>query len=165
MRSSREPFVFASAPWPCTIDAVADVLLVDDDPVFAGMVEAQLGTVGYRVTVAFTLSDADELLADRHFDALILDGLLDDGSGLEWLASRRANGDSLPVVFVSGNYTIRSTEPLLRELYVAAAFDKKKLRATSLVRFLDEAIISPPTTKDIPIGPASEDSTPAGPFR
>ena len=59
------------------------ILLIDDDARLASMVAEYLGNSGFEVETAGSLAAGRELLAAKHYDALVLDLMLPDGDGLE----------------------------------------------------------------------------------
>ncbi|MCE9524412.1 MAG: response regulator transcription factor [Alphaproteobacteria bacterium] len=67
------------------------ILLIEDDPRLARMVEDYLGGAGYRVNVASTGHAGLALVEREHFDALVLDLMLPDIDGLEVCKRVRAS--------------------------------------------------------------------------
>lgn len=61
------------------------ILVVDDEPDLRTLYELALQREGYRVTSAATLVQATEMLGTEHFDIIITDMRLPDGSGLDIL--------------------------------------------------------------------------------
>jgi DNA-binding response OmpR family regulator len=55
----------------------------------------------FDVDTAFTLAEAKNLLAVAIFDAIILDIMLPDGSGLDFLRELRENGNNTPVIMLT----------------------------------------------------------------
>jgi len=58
------------------------LLVVEDDPDVRALMSAVLERAGYGVDCAATLTNAEARLAERMYDALIVDAVLPDGSGL-----------------------------------------------------------------------------------
>ncbi|WP_132029958.1 response regulator transcription factor [Aquabacter spiritensis] len=77
------------------------ILLVEDDPVLADGVRAGLTLAGLTVDAVSTCADAQAALASATFDALVLDLMLPDGSGLDVLAGMRAAADRTPVLLLT----------------------------------------------------------------
>ena len=94
------------------------ILVVEDDPPFAHLLQFVLEDAGYRVDVAFTGSDALELLDGSPFDLLLTDYGLPDMTGVELCQQMRddARFASLPVIMFTGFSDVLDTEELLREL-------------------------------------------------
>lgn len=77
-------------------------LLEDDETLGRGIAMALTGT-DTSVTCHSTLTLARETLAEEHFDLLILDINLPDGSGLDLLRQVRSEGDTTPVILLTAN--------------------------------------------------------------
>ena len=76
------------------------LLLIEDDELLGEGLRDYLRAEGHVVDWARCLGAA---AAWRHepFDALLLDWQLPDGSGLDWLRSRRAQGDHTPALMLT----------------------------------------------------------------
>ena len=79
---------------------VADVLVVEDDPRSAALMEAILEGICRRVVVTNTAAAALDILAESAFDLITLDIGLPDLSGLELIHHIRAVTDA-PVIMVT----------------------------------------------------------------
>ena len=81
------------------------LLIVDDDPVVAGLFERILLTGGYRVLVTTSVADALTELDQRRPDAVILDLRMPfiDGLGLLYRIRSREARQHLPVLVVTGD--------------------------------------------------------------
>ena len=77
------------------------ILVVEDDPVLSNGLKVGLGLSGATVDTVVTCADAYAALATSTFDAVVLDLMLPDGSGLDVLASIRKTGDKTPVLLLS----------------------------------------------------------------
>jgi two-component system phosphate regulon response regulator PhoB len=86
----------------------ARILIVEDDPALAELVGYNLEALGYEVASAETAELAELLLAEGHFDLVVLDWMLPDTSGIELCARlrRSGKGPQLPVIML----TARSEE-------------------------------------------------------
>ena len=78
----------------------ARILLVEDEPTIAEIVEFALASEGFQVAWRTLARDAETELAAETHDLLILDIGLPDGSGLELLKSIR-RGSDIPVLILS----------------------------------------------------------------
>lgn len=58
------------------------ILLVEDDPDVGALLEHSLGSAGYKVSKAATVSAAHLLLDHRSHDLVLTDVVLPDGSGV-----------------------------------------------------------------------------------
>jgi diguanylate cyclase (GGDEF)-like protein len=97
---------------------MSHILFVEDDPQLRAMVVPLLQQKGHAVTEAATGADASTRLNQLRPDLIILDGLLPDTTGMDWLAALRKREPKLPpVIFVSAFWRdrksfIRLTEEL-----------------------------------------------------
>jgi two-component system catabolic regulation response regulator CreB len=80
------------------------VLLIDDEPAITESLAYALERAGYETRSVATLAGADAALADRAapFDLIVLDIVLPDGNGLDWLRSLRGRS-ALPVIILSSH--------------------------------------------------------------
>ncbi len=81
------------------------VLLVEDDPVAAGLFHAQLRSefaVRFEFERAETRARALELVRDQALDVVVLDLMLPDSEGIETLETIRAEAGPLPIVVLTG---------------------------------------------------------------
>ncbi|MEQ1866680.1 MAG: response regulator transcription factor [Micropepsaceae bacterium] len=76
------------------------LLLIEDDPRLARMVEDYLGGAGYRVTHAATGNAGLAFLEREQFDALVLDLMLPDIDGLEVCKRVRARSQT-PILMLT----------------------------------------------------------------
>ncbi len=77
------------------------ILVVEDDPVLSDGLKVGLGLSGATVDAVPTCADARAALAASVFDAVVLDLMLPDGSGLDVLADIRKAGDKTPVLLLT----------------------------------------------------------------
>jgi two-component system, OmpR family, phosphate regulon response regulator OmpR len=76
------------------------ILLVEDDPRLAEMLQDYLGQAGFEVTVATLGAVALEQLSKTHFDAVVLDLMLPDMDGLDVCRRLRPQSDT-PIVMLT----------------------------------------------------------------
>lgn len=81
-----------------------ELLLVEDSPADAGLIQANLkiGLGSIEVARVDRLSSAVELLAKRRFSAILLDLNLPDSTGLETFRRLSAESNGTPIVVLSG---------------------------------------------------------------
>lgn len=77
------------------------ILVVEDDPVLADGLKVGLELAGASVERVDACADARAALAATRFDAVVLDLMLPDGSGLDILAELRAAKDVTPVLLLT----------------------------------------------------------------
>ncbi len=77
------------------------ILVVEDDPVLSDGLKVGLGLSGATVDAVATCADACAALAATTFDAVVLDLMLPDGSGLDVLADIRRAGNRTPVLLLT----------------------------------------------------------------
>ncbi len=115
------------------------LLVVDDDRLFATLVERGLREERYAVDVAFTGSEGLMLAHVNSYDGIILDVSLPDANGLQVARELRAAGRSTPILMLTGN---TSREDIVHGLdagaddYLTKPFDIEvlKARVRALVR-------------------------------
>jgi len=69
------------------------ILVVEDDPVLSDGLRVGLSLFGATLDTVSSCGDGRAALALTEFDALVLDLMLPDGSGLDLLRELRAGGD------------------------------------------------------------------------
>lgn len=77
------------------------ILVVEDDPVLANGLKVGLGLAGATVDLAETCADARAALETTAYDAVVLDVMLPDGSGLSVLQAMRSGKDRTPVLLLT----------------------------------------------------------------
>lgn len=80
---------------------VEKILVVEDDPLFASMVSANLGQNGYDVTLTATAADFFEKVDSNIYDCLIMDLTLPDEDGIVLVRKVRARS-RVPIIVLSG---------------------------------------------------------------
>ncbi len=78
------------------------ILLVEDDETLRGLLQTILERAGFRVVTADCLAAASVELLRFPIDLMVLDEVLPDGSGLDFVGTRRTEGWSGPVIMVTG---------------------------------------------------------------
>jgi DNA-binding response OmpR family regulator len=81
---------------------MASVLLVDDEPAITESLAYALGRAGFDTSTAGTLSEADARMEDDVHDLVVLDLMLPDGNGLDWLRALRQHS-RVPVIILSSH--------------------------------------------------------------
>lgn len=81
--------------------AQVSVLIVDDEPGMRNFMARILGPQCRRIELAATVGEAADWLAVEHFDVVVLDNILGNDRGLDWLRVQREKGFVPPVVLIS----------------------------------------------------------------
>jgi two-component system OmpR family response regulator len=76
------------------------LLLLEDDALLGEGLREYLRADGHVVDWCRSLNDT-EAVRNEPFDALLVDWQLPDGSGLDWLRSRRGRGDATPALMLT----------------------------------------------------------------
>jgi len=103
----------------------AFILLVEDNEQIMRGNERMLKRRGYDVAAALTLAEARQRLAERTPDAIILDIMLPDGSGLDFMRDLRRES-AVPILLLTG---LTTPEDVVRGLssggddYLAKPYD------------------------------------------
>ena len=77
------------------------ILVVEDERKLGQFIQKGLQEAAYTATLVGTCAAAEDALAESHYDAIVLDIGLPDGSGLDVLRRWRQSGFSEPVVILS----------------------------------------------------------------
>lgn len=139
-----------------------DVLLVEDNERIQENNKAVLTRNGYNVRLAMDLSQARKELADRLPDAIVLDVMLPDGSGLDFLKELRRTSH-IPVLLLTAMNDPEDTTSGLdagSDDYLAKPYNIKEFRARvdALVRRaarVPETIVKGGLTLDVTAGVAA----------
>jgi two-component system, OmpR family, response regulator len=82
------------------------ILVVDDHGETRELLKRNLARASHVVTAASTCAEAERALADE-FDAIVLDVMLPDGSGIELCARLRARGCRVPILLLTARGEVR----------------------------------------------------------
>lgn len=77
------------------------ILVVEDDPILLDGLREGLKLSGFVADGVTTVADATEALQTGRFDAVVLDRMLPDGSGLDVLRGIRQAGNRIPVLLLT----------------------------------------------------------------
>jgi hypothetical protein len=78
------------------------ILVVEDHLDTSKLLEHVLQKNGYKTTIAKTIEEALSIAANQHFNLMVSDIGLPDGSGCELLLELRRRGNHFPAVALSG---------------------------------------------------------------
>lgn len=82
------------------------ILVVEDDALIADGLSVGLRMHGFTPELVETCADATHALGAGGFDAMVLDLMLPDGSGVDLLRDLRASGEQLPVLMLTARDTL-----------------------------------------------------------
>jgi len=83
-----------------------NLLVVDDDLETLEFLDRALVQDGHLVSVVASVDGARDALTRTHFDAMILDVMLGQASGIAFCAELRRSGVELPILFLSARGTV-----------------------------------------------------------
>ncbi|MFU0503895.1 response regulator [Pseudaminobacter sp. NGMCC 1.201702] len=108
------------------------ILVVEDDPMLLDGLTVGLGLAGFTTDPVSTCEDALAAVAAQRYDAIVLDLMLPDGSGLDVLASLRGKKDATPVLLLTARDQVADRINGLdagADDYVGKPFDLDELAA------------------------------------
>jgi len=113
-------------------NVIGRVLIVEDQPEVAQLVQRLIAPAGYEITVATdALMAVTQVAAGSHPDLLITDVVMPSMTGPDLAAALRIHQPDLPVLFMSG-YTAASLGPQLRLDSNSMLVEKPFTRSTLL---------------------------------
>jgi DNA-binding response OmpR family regulator len=77
------------------------ILVVDDDSPTRELLARSLGRAGHVASAAANLQEAEAMVRGEHFDLLVLDVMLPDGSGLDLCRALRQQRVNTPVLLLT----------------------------------------------------------------
>ncbi len=77
------------------------ILVIDDNHTLQFGLKKLLEKSGYIIYTALSINEAQQLLSERIYDLILLDWILPDGSGVEFLKEIREDGLTTPVLLLS----------------------------------------------------------------
>ncbi len=115
------------------------VFLLEDDINLADIVSEYLEEMGYEVSVANDANEAEELLYEKRFDVLLLDGKVPVMNGFDLLEKLRSDGVETPAIFLTSMNTIEDVSRGYEvgcDDYIKKPFELKELllRVQSLTK-------------------------------
>jgi DNA-binding NtrC family response regulator len=117
----------AFGPWL----AQASILVVDDEPGMRNFLVKILGTRCKLIQEAADAQEASRRLDTQHFDVVILDNVMPEKSGLEWLAEQRSAGFFADVILMTAYADLETAIGALRA--GAVDFVLKPFRSNQLL--------------------------------
>ena len=108
------------------------VLLIEDDRPLGAAVRDQVAAEGHAVDWAQRLEDAEDFARTVPYDLILLDLMLPDGRGLDFLRRRRRAGEVTPVIILTARDQISDRISGLNagaDDYLVKPFDLSELSA------------------------------------
>ncbi|WP_312469951.1 MULTISPECIES: response regulator [Brucella] len=108
------------------------ILVVEDDTILLDGLSVGLGLAGFTVDAVANCGDAEAALAAQNYNAVVLDLMLPDGSGLDILKSMRQARDDTPVLLLTARDQVPERIAGLdagADDYVGKPFDLHELAA------------------------------------
>jgi two-component system, OmpR family, response regulator len=108
------------------------MLLVEDDPILGQAVRDQSVADGHSVDWVKGVVDAEAAILSAPFELVLLDLMLPDGRGLDFLKARRVAGDATPVIVLTARDQISDRIAALdagADDYLVKPFDLFELSA------------------------------------
>jgi two-component system, OmpR family, response regulator len=85
-----------------------NILLVDDEADFLSVTEKRLARKGYAVQSTTTCAQAAKIIDGGWPNVVVLDVMLPDKNGIEFLKEIKAKQPGLPVLLLSGHASVQS---------------------------------------------------------
>lgn len=108
------------------------ILLIEDDETLGSAVRDHVAADGHAVDWATRLADAGTSIRTAAYDLILLDLMLPDGRGVDFLRRRRAGGDATPVIILTARDQISDRIDGLNagaDDYLVKPFDLAELSA------------------------------------
>ena len=115
-----------------------NILIIDDDPMVQTAIATFLTEVGYNVHTASTLAGARESVSVRSYEAVIIDQLLPDGSGIDLIRELRAISADMAIVVITGAADVPLAVKAMQE--GADNFLPKPVSFDNLLFFLEKSL-------------------------
>ncbi len=116
----------------------ASILVVDDEPGMRNFLVKTLAPYCRVVAEAEDAAVASALLADRHFDVMILDNMMPGQKGIDWLAGERRRGGFTDTIMVTAFADLETAIEAMRA--GAADFLLKPFRSNQLLNAVRRCI-------------------------
>lgn len=107
-------------------------LLIEDNAELSGSVSARLSLDGHAVDCAATLAEAEDCLGAASYDLILLDIMLPDGDGRDFLVRHRRAERETPVIVMTARSAVTDRVDALdtgADDYITKPFDFAELEA------------------------------------
>ncbi|MGY9045821.1 hypothetical protein P775_06925 [Puniceibacterium antarcticum] len=116
----------------------ANILVVDDEPGMRNFMVKTLSPYCKSVAEAKDAESANALLAQRHFDVMILDNIMPDRKGIDWLADQRSRGGFTDTIMITAYADLDTAIQAMRA--GAADFVLKPFRSNQILNAVRRCI-------------------------
>ncbi|PRD40741.1 DNA-binding response regulator [Phyllobacterium phragmitis] len=143
------------------------ILVVEDDAVLMNGIQVGLGLTGFTVDAVSNCADASAALHGSVFDAIVLDLMLPDGSGLDFLAELRSRQMTTPVLLLTARDSVPDRIAGLdagADDYLGKPFDLNEVaaRLRALTRRASGSAVAYRTWRDLCLDPATMEVSKSG---
>jgi len=118
--------------------ALASILVIDDEPGMRNFLTKVLKPHCKRVEQAASCKQATEFLDQSHFDLVVLDNIMPDVTGLDWLAEQRRIGLFADAILITAYADLDTAIRALRA--GVADFVLKPFRANQILNAVSRAL-------------------------
>jgi CheY-like chemotaxis protein len=140
-----------------SVEEKARILVIDDEEIVHASLKKILTRAGHEIQSVYSAKDGLEQLNQSHFDLIIVDLMMPEMNGIQFLEELRNRDCRLPILMITGYPTITTAVQALRlgaKDYIAKPFTRKELlspvhRALSLPE--DESLVPLPSPADYQI--------------
>ncbi len=112
------------------------ILLVDDEDAVQTAYVEYLKRAGYSIDAVATLKDAKQIVSQRVFHIVLLDLILPDGNGIDWIAELKQENPDVLVVVITGHGDIAGAVRAMRN--GADHFLTKPIKLKALNSYLEK---------------------------
>jgi two-component system response regulator HydG len=117
---------------------MADLLIIEDDITFSGMLEGFLSKKEFRVQVRHQGKEGVKLFKNQRFDLVLLDYRLPDGNGIEFLQEIKTLARQTPVIIMTSFNDVRTAVKAIQS--GAMDYILKPVNPDELLLTLDRAL-------------------------
>ena len=118
--------------------AMTSILVVDDEPGMRNFLVKILSPCCKRVEQAANVTDAAKLLDENHFDIVILDNIMPNGNGLDWLKEQRKVGFFADAILITAFADLDTAIQALRA--GVADFVLKPFRSNQIINAIARCV-------------------------
>ncbi len=145
------------------LDIQRSVLILDDDPLFRGLIADILKVRGVPVVGARSAREASDLVMYGDPLVAIVDYRLGESDGISWITRVRENRRNFPIVFLSGTWCDEKTFSWLRNILKVSLILTKPIEPSiflhQIEQFLPSSGSNQETTWIMPAAGAQEENS------